>query len=331
MTKYEKEITRKILKTIEKYQEYLTQPENLPQLAKLGFLFSYLYRAGRVAYGYTGYIEKGDVCENNPKDELESIDYKDEDSESLIYDAWGMHDIDETKNYEEFVQYIKEGRQLSAFDKMLMAPNKTMEDWLIVRLDERYKYFDPSADKFQVYNYLLCVIGNGYGLNKNGFVYLEASGADQDQDDYGDWENAKFEPKIQKVVDKILINPLVKPAVNCFHKLVCDEQTKKLNEERKAFNGLTYKEYLGSDAHKAVEERLGMTKTFQNWYPISDYSIMYEVFNGKKASQSVVNACIEIAEDILRQEKANPKKDRHFADNLKFAKKFLKKFEHEKV
>ena len=67
MTKYEKHVIRPILDIIEKYQDFLCKPENLPQLAKLGFMFEKLWYAGGVSYGYNGIVQKGGyTCENNP-------------------------------------------------------------------------------------------------------------------------------------------------------------------------------------------------------------------------------------------------------------------------
>jgi hypothetical protein len=49
--RYEKNVIDPILKIIKDNQEYLTQPENLPQLAKLGFLYNTLWYAGRICWG----------------------------------------------------------------------------------------------------------------------------------------------------------------------------------------------------------------------------------------------------------------------------------------
>ena len=68
MTKYEKTVIEPIMKVIENNQVFLTKPENLPQLAKLGFMFERLYYAGRICYGYDGIVKRGSSCENNPKE-----------------------------------------------------------------------------------------------------------------------------------------------------------------------------------------------------------------------------------------------------------------------
>ena len=54
--KFEENIIDPILTLIRENQEYLTQPENLPQLAKLGWMYNTLWYAGRVCWGYDGFL-----------------------------------------------------------------------------------------------------------------------------------------------------------------------------------------------------------------------------------------------------------------------------------
>ena len=75
---FEKQVVDRLLKIIEDNQEYLTKAENLPQLAKLGYMFNALFYTGRICYGFDGAIKKEGSCENNPRYELEDgdkIDY----------------------------------------------------------------------------------------------------------------------------------------------------------------------------------------------------------------------------------------------------------------
>src|ERR1035437_8055575 len=190
MTKYERYVIRPILSVIEKHQDFLCKPENLPQLAKLGFMFDKLWYAGRVCYGHNGRIKKGGyTCENNPKYELgDTITYNSEENENLIYDAWGMHVSNDgnTMNYDEFRNLILNGKQLSEFELRYRKPNKTFDQWVEVLCDNEFQYNILYPDRKSVANHLLCVIGNGYGYNKTtGLVIREASGADQDEDQYG--------------------------------------------------------------------------------------------------------------------------------------------------
>ena len=78
--KFEENIIDPILSCIRDNQEYLTQPENLPQLAKLGYIYNTLWYDGRICWGYDGILrgnakttdEDGEEtgysdCEDNPK------------------------------------------------------------------------------------------------------------------------------------------------------------------------------------------------------------------------------------------------------------------------
>ena len=103
---YEKEVIDRLLNLIKDNQEYLTIPENLPQLAKLGYMYNTLWYSGRVCWGHSGLLrgdakrlvidnndDEGDYydCEDNPKYKIEMCDPINEDIENFIYDAWGMH------------------------------------------------------------------------------------------------------------------------------------------------------------------------------------------------------------------------------------------------
>ncbi len=242
MTKYEKTVTDKILKTIEKYQEFLTQPENLPQLAKLGFMFERFYTAGRVAYGWSGTVKKDKSCENNPKYEIQdNIKYINETIENLVYDAWGMHvsNTPPEMSFAEIKDLILNGRTLSEFEVKYRKPNKTFDEWVEVLTDANFEYHSIYPDRRSVADHLLCTIGNGYGYNPTtGMVFVEAGGADQDQDLYGNWENATFDTKIQPIVDKILDNPMVQIAVDSYDELIRSYRKK---ERMKKWD--SYKEY----------------------------------------------------------------------------------------
>lgn len=92
--KFEKLIIDPILKLIKKHQLYLTQPENLPQLAKLGYMYNTLWYAGRQCWGNDGLLQgkkNAYDCEDNPKYKIEAVEPKTKEIENLVYDAWGMH------------------------------------------------------------------------------------------------------------------------------------------------------------------------------------------------------------------------------------------------
>jgi len=89
MYKFEKNIIDVLLNTIKEYQVYLTQPENLPQLAKLGYIYNVLWYGGRICYGYKGILHKSEngECEDNAKYKIEMCNPQTLKIQSLIYGA----------------------------------------------------------------------------------------------------------------------------------------------------------------------------------------------------------------------------------------------------
>ena len=236
---FEKEVIDPILLTIKKHSSELQKQKNLPQLAKLGYMYEMLWRAGRICWGYNGQISKSKNahdCEENPKYKLEMVCEDGEEIPDLIYDAWGLHvqnDMDELP-FEKFKKIILEGEELTDFQKRMLKKDKTFDEWVEVLTDPEYPYQYES--RRGVADHLLCVIGNGYGMNKRGFVIEEAGGADQDKSGYGDWKNAKFSPEIQIVVDKILAIPEVKQTLDTTCQYVINahkKQKRKENEDHK--------------------------------------------------------------------------------------------------
>ena len=124
---FEEKVIDIILNTIKDNQEYLTLPENLPQLAKLGYMYNKLWYAGRVCWGYDGIIAdsskvEGEFdnplyaqCEDNPKYKIEMCEPINDEIDNLIYDAWGMHvsNFENPTSWENFKKLILEGRELS--------------------------------------------------------------------------------------------------------------------------------------------------------------------------------------------------------------------------
>jgi len=350
--KYEKLVIDPILKAIKKHQEYLTKPENLPQLAKLGYIYNTLWYNGRVCWGYEGRIQKNNDCEDNPKYKIEMCDPADEDIENLIYDAWGMHvsnDFEEG-SYEVFSSLIREGREYSDYENRLKKVNKNFDEWVDVLTDPEGKYSDTIyKNRRDVANHLLLCIGNGYGVNKDGFIISEASGADQDVDLYGEWENAKFGKKdIQSMVDKILSYPEVEKtfvAAEAAHrewkenkkksnrisdvdpeemietiKTVLAKGVGKLSDEkREMFEGMLakYQKEAGVEVTVDIKKK---EMPYRSYYPISKYSLIH-IHNNKEKSEtlepSAVDECINVCKEILDH------KDKEEENNVEFAKKFL--------
>lgn len=327
---YETDIVDKVLLIIEDEQEYLTKPENLPQLAKLGYIFSTLHRVGRVAYGYNGVVLKDRSCEGNPKDKIESLDYINNEIGDLVYDAWSMHYSDSeqvTPNYENFCKFVFGGRTLTDIEIRLKKKNKTFDDWVEIMTDPNYRYYSLFPSRQRVADYLLCVIGTGYSLSDEGYVTQDAGGGDKDIAIYGDWENAKFSKRIEDAIKYIVINKLVAEGLDALNKI--EEDT--LNKKRTDPSAIRTKEL----AKREIEKEKLPVKGF-SWYPISDYSIIYKIMYQKNVHKSYIDAGIEICKDIVENELKpdpmykNPEyiermKKTHKA-NLEFAKKFLIKF-----
>jgi hypothetical protein len=328
---YEERIIDTILNTIKDNQEYLTKPENLPQLAKLGYMYNSLWYGGRHA-SYKGVITKAklveedgsvyeyDQCDDNPKYKIEMCDPMSEEIEDYIYDAWSMHVSNNFgPSWDEFRQIVVDGKPLTDLEKKLLKPNKTFDEWVEALTDPTYRYSSLYPDRRSVADHLLCVIGNGYGY-KNGFVISEAGGADQDDTDYGDWMNVKFAPHIQEIVDKIMSDPEVEVVLRFIGK---EKEEYRIKEEKKeiASFGMPYKDFVKSDEYKKLfgTGRKGK-KEYKPYYPICDYSII-TMFD-EKTDPSYIKAGIEICEEILAHEELESKRP----ENVKFAKKFLKQF-----
>lgn len=251
--KFEEEVIDPILELIRDNQEFLTQPENLPQLAKLGYMYNSLWYSGRVCWGTDGLLLDPDIkkaieeydyedeenspyqfvsCEDNPKYKIEMCNPQNDEIENLIYDAWSLHVSDDMNpSFDEFSKLIKEGVPLTELEKKELKINKTFEDWVEIKLDPTYKYKSLYPDRKRVADHLLCTIGNGYGWNKDGYIIEEAGGADQDKSVYGDWRNAKFSPEIQPVVDRILSMPEVKETLDTAYEHINGAKRKRKEEE----------------------------------------------------------------------------------------------------
>ena len=364
--KFEEEVIDPILNCIKDNQKYLTKPKNLPQLAKLGYMYNTLWYSGRLCWGYSGVLfekygtfeitdEDGETydyhpCEDNPKYKIEMCEPDNDEIENLIYDAWGMHvhNMEEQKegaDFNEFENLILNGKPISKFEKKLRKPNKTFDEWVNVLTNPEYRYSSLYPDRKSVLNHLLCVIGNGYGISKDGFIISEASGADVDIDLYGNWENAKFPKNIKKIVDKILSMDEVKEVLNEAHeyrKKLIEERNKEERKRNEYFyealkTANLYDESEGELELSEILKRLdkGANKNDQSkeekyskYYPICNYSIIYKICDEetriregiKNVHQSYIDACVEICKDILNHQEEESKDN---GDNIMYAKKFL--------
>jgi hypothetical protein len=328
--KFESRIINPILRIIKNNQEYLTKPENLPQLAKLGYMYNSLWYNGRHA-SYENIID-ANQNDDNPKYKIEMCNPKTDEIENYIYDAWGMHvSNDYGPGWEEFKTIVAGGIELSDVERKLLKPNKTFDEWVDIKTDSDYRYTALFGDRRKVADYLLCTIGTGYGY-KNGYIIEEASGADQDTTDYGDWKNCTFRKDIQLNVNKIMEDVEVKKVMQFITIEKEKFEAKKLAKEIKSF-GMPYKEW--QKTHQADMDKLyeGMggeveeEKVFE-YYPISEYSIITQL--DENAHPSYITAALEICEHIVKHPPVIGKNWNQYQKDerikmIKFAEKFLKK------
>lgn len=326
---YDKRILYGILRIIRDNQDFLY--ENRDQAAKIGYIFEKIHSVGRCS-------ELG--CDDNPKYDLcDYIDFTSEEVENVIYDSWGMHVSNDISvfDYDEFVKLIFEGKELSDFQKKFRKENKTFDEWVEILTDSQYEY--SYKDRKRVADHLLCVIGNGYGLSEDGFVYEEASGADQDKGSYGMWENAEFKGDILKSVQELISNGILKEAFNKAEKHVkkLREEDEKRNARYNLFKKLS--KVIDTDKEEGTRNELqedGMTKgeiddlflsvtnvfggsenKNRPYYPICNYSIIHKIMSkGKKAHPSYMKECIDVCKDILYNKENEEKENIEFAERM---------------
>lgn len=291
---YEKEIIDPLLNLIKDNQIWLTQPENLPQLAKLGYIYNTLWYAGRRYYdGEPGYI-----CQDNPKYKIEMCDPINEKIENFIYDAWGMHiEFDETPlSYKNFTDKIYGKNDPTDFDIRLAKQNKTMDEWVDVLMDDK-KYKHVYATKRKVYYQTLLAIGGGYSY-KDGYIIREASGANQDIDMYGLWQFVNLDKLLFNKVSELVNNKEVKKVIDYNYDVINTYIEKKKSDELKrdmeSF-GMPYDEWKEKNSKYILD--ISENK-YEPYYPISEgYSNI--TFLDSKSHISYIDAALEICNDIL--------------------------------
>lgn len=356
LTEFELKVIDPILNCIKDNQEYLTQKENLPQLAKLGYMYNTLWYAGRVCWGSGGKIRVGFSCEDNPKYKIEMCEPLNETIDNYIYDAWGMHVSNEgNESWEDFENTVLGQKELSEIEKMSLKPNKTLEDWIEIKTHPDYQYKSLYKDRRRIVDYLLCTIGTGYGYAK-GYIFEEASGADQDSTNYGDWVHATFREDIQTLVNELMALPEVKQTIVTSYEYINNikEEEKKKTEDRETrMFGMPFEEYLKSPqallnlnslrekhnlapvdewtteasvdvfmAQKGQTRDTAAVSSYRPYYPICEYSNITKF--DKNTHPSYIQAGIEVCEEILKHETEER------PQNVKFAKKYLKQFKPKK-
>ncbi len=191
-----------------------------------------------------------------------------------------------------------------------------MEQWVEYLTSDDYEYSSLYSGRREVLNNLLCTIGTGYDYI-NGYIIMTASGADQNISLYGEWEKAKFAPKIQKVVDRVMAWEGLSEVLDKHEEIVTVHRKTKEDKDIKTF-GMPYKEWCKITKNLELLSDYLPTKEYQRYYPISDYSNITKF--DENTHPSYIKAGIEVCEEIIIH------KSEEREENVKFAKTFLAKF-----
>lgn len=321
---YEESVIDPILGLIKKHQVYLTQEENLPQLAKLGYMYNTLWYSGRTCWGYNGIIKSGGSCENNPKYKIEECDAETSEIEDFIYSAWAMHSID-IISWDDFHKTIFDGIELTSFEIKCLKQNKTFDEWVDILMSKDYKYNSIFTSRHHVLSTLLFTNGTEYKYS-NGFIVKDSCGTDVSL--YKDWQNAKFDGEIKEVVDLIMNMDEVKETIQkCFlyrTKIKEEDESTKYTDslEFESLKNELLKEYPDLDFDNIFNQDQGQSRVIKEkyypYYPFCDYSNIF--FFDENTDPSYIKAGIEACEEILEHIDVEP------FQNIEFAKEFLKRF-----
>lgn len=316
--KFEEKVINPILEYIRDNQLTLTQPENLPQLAKLGYMYNTLWYSGRICWGYDGLLLDAEVkkaiedydgddddenspyqfisCEDNPKYKIEMCNPHNTYIEDLIYDAWSMHIAYEASDthvdFNTFKNLILNGKELSDYEKKRLKVNKTFDDWVEILMHPEYKYKYESRKS--VASQLLCTIGSGYEWGADGYI-KERSAADTDKSIYGDWMNSKFTGELKSLIDDILAIPEVKETLDAARNKIVEAENLKKKEEKDRWKSILgdtidsgneaeidsmIKKLLNSFKNKKIETDWDLPEdNYVKYYPISRSSPIYAVID----------------------------------------------------
>lgn len=279
MNFFAKKVILPLLKLVEDNQEYLCESDNLPQLAKLLFIVNKLWNAGSLSFG----IYDNDSDSNYIKNDLSKIKYKSKRNEDLIYAAWNIHIINDTKliNYESFIDLIINGCSYSEYDIRYNTINKTFDDWVFLLTHPNFKYHTYFPNRKSVANYLLCLDNNGFFYNNNsGMICKTAGDIEIDIDLFSNWENSKFCDNINKIVIDIVKYDVSKIAINTEYKYLKQKPHAQL--------------YRIDDDKKILYESCFV------YYPINNKSIITKL--NEYTHPSYIKASYDIYYDIVTQE-----------------------------
>lgn len=242
---YEKRIIDPILIVIRDNQEYLIQEENLPQLAKLAYMYNILWYAWRYAWWYDWvlntfseeekkeyneywclyWIEEIYSCEKNPKDKIEMIEPINEKIGKLIYNAWWIHvDNREMISWEDFTNSLTWNVVYSELDRLRALKYKDINQWM--------KYFelkDKNINNSYIYTvcYLLFSTGTWLKLDEESGYIVDIDGIWK----YLYWEKVELTSYLQEIINNILNNEDVKRTIDVYYNAQF-ENKRKDDEER---------------------------------------------------------------------------------------------------
>jgi len=312
-----------ILELIDKEKDFLMK--NHKQLVKLIFLWSNLFHA------YTT-IHKDEYWSS--RDSLEHFFDNDEFGEICSSAHYSTSNFKKTYNSSD-LKYFFRKRELSDFEKLLNKHNKTMYDYIDLLLNEHYEYHSIYKTRFKIKNHILCVIGNGYDWNNDGFICSD----ENIEYDFGGWEQVELDERFNSVFDFYDINENVN-ILEKSKKLKSDyiEEKKKKDEEThssmrnsidKQFptkNKKTDEEYdnylddiINNMVSKKKKKAIVKHKRINVYYTLNNYSLIYTI--PENAHNSYWYVCKEIADEILENESETDR-------NKDFAKTFIKRFKY---
>jgi hypothetical protein len=330
----------RLLKIIEENQPWMAA--NPTALQWLFCQWETIWVTGRACFGYEGIVKRSYECENNPKyevaDRFQAETPEIDEQECILYDAWAnaqdaMKSMRPNLPYwagfnmslgtrEDFDRWRVEYQEKlkDPFFVLSQKKNKTFEEHVELLTDKRYQYHSMYGSKFSVANHLLCVIGNGYGWNKDGYVCVDTP-SDRDEAIYNGWpvhdvddfpencrefireiiycdkvqENIKvakahYDGLVQKMIDKHMKDHsfMKSPEFKKHFPTVTVENANEADEAMSAIYAALRKEFQDEDE---------VTKP-RAYYPLSDrYSLILTMPDN--AHESYIRACKEIAEDIL--------------------------------
>jgi len=269
---------------------------------------------------YSGLLRIGRVLSEdwtNPKDAI--LDLKDitQAQQDLIYDAWGVT----VSNDPEFndVALPLEGK-----------PYKTMNEWLKLKLDPKYRYKSIYRDRISVYDHLLCSIGTGMKwVEKDGVSYIADVGpAGVNEALFAGY--TRVGPKVAPEIRREVLNIADQYGISAYIQKMIANGKKAARGWKWEPKGKTcvlvpphqttlkrLQRLIGREALQKAGLISPAGSTFGDYYPMSrEYSNLMQM--PKNAHPSYLHAGLRIAAEILLSPTAEER-------NVKLAWRFYKR------